>query len=56
MSKLLLEKFDSLSKTNLRFYYGYGPTETNCFSTKIKINYDYHNPLVGFPAPNELIL
>ena len=60
MSKLLLQKFDSIGKSNLRLYNGYGPTETTCCSTKTTI--DYGNPQalessisVGFPSPNESI-
>ena len=39
MSKLLLQKFDAIGKSNLRRYSGYGPTETTCYSTDIKIDY-----------------
>ena len=60
MPKLLLQKFDSIGKSNLRLYNGYGPTETTCCSTTTTI--DYANPQAlessisaGFPSPNESI-
>ena len=60
ISKVLLQKFDSIGTSNLQLYNGYGPTETTCCSTRTKI--DYGNPQapessisVGFPSPNESI-
>ena len=56
----LLHLLESLKKPNLQLYNGYGPTETTCCSTKVRI--DYHgsghstNVLsAGRPSPNESI-
>ncbi|KAL8678456.1 MAG: hypothetical protein Q9186_005194 [Xanthomendoza sp. 1 TL-2023] len=56
----LLHLLQSLHKPDLRLYNGYGPTETTCCSTKVRI--DYHQPdhstsvvSAGRPSPNESI-